>query len=652
MTKKTFKKAAIGFIIFLISAFLLIFVFRTSLLHFAIAKYQKKFEASHNAFVSIKESGFADLNSIYLKNVVIAPAGRDTFLSIQTIFAGLDFFNLLTGNIRFHKLEINDVSIHVFEKDSLNNYDFLYKRKGHRRSDPGVNKKAYSSKLNSIINSFFENTPTLINIIGIHLNIVRNDQNFNLYIPAFHVKNMQVSALIIDESEKKENTWAVNGFIDQRKEKFQLKVYFLTKNKVELPFLYNRYGLKTSFDTLNFTLDNKEFSDNLLVLGGSATVSNLFINHKRLSPNDIVLKHVELNYNLMLDENSFQLDSLSRVVVNKITFQPFLKYTKKDSVEKDIVLKIRTGNLPSQNFFESLPTGMFENLEGIKTEGELNYKLDFHINTLIPDSLQFKSLLSKEHFKIIKYGNAYLPKINEPFSYTAYEGGKAVKTFVVGPANPDFTPYEEISDYLKYALLTSEDGNFFYHSGFNEEAFAKSIATNFKLGKFARGGSTISMQLVKNVFLTRNKTITRKLEEALIVWLIENNHLAAKQRMYEVYLNIIEWGPGVYGIKEASRFYFDKLPSSLNLSESIFLASIVPSPKAFKYSFDKEGHLRGYLEGYFKLVASRLLRKNIITEEEFEKLETNVVLNGKARLLVTPSDTTSTFILDEEDLLK
>ena len=78
------------------------------------------------------------------------------------------------------------------------------------------------------------------------------------------------------------------------------------------------------------------------------------------------------------------------------------------------------------------------------------------------------------------------------------------------------------------------------------------------------------MQLVKNVFLSRKKTIARKAEEALIVWLIENNNLTSKERMFEVYLNIIELGPGIYGVGEASRFYFNKKPAELTLSESIF----------------------------------------------------------------------------------
>src|SRR5690606_32925578 len=164
-----------------------------------------------------------------------------------------------------------------------------------------------------------------------------------------------------------------------------------------------------------------------------------------------------------------------------------------------------------------------------------------HINFADVDNLTFDSDLEGHDFEITKYGNEDFSRINKPFTYTAYEYGKPVRDILVGPGNPYFAPYNTISRYLRYAILTSEDAAFFKHKGFHEEAFRQSIATNIKAKKFARGGSTISMQLVKNVFLTRKKTIARKAEEALIVWLIENNKLVSKTRMFEVYLNIIEW---------------------------------------------------------------------------------------------------------------
>ena len=219
------------------------------------------------------------------------------------------------------------------------------------------------------------------------------------------------------------------------------------------------------------------------------------------------------------------------------------------------------------------------------------------------------------------------------------EKGYAVKSFLVGPSNPSFTSLPEISPYLVNAVMTSEDGNFFSHNGFNEEAFRKSIVENYKKKRFARGGSTISMQLVKNVFLTRNKTISRKLEEAMIVWLLENNRLVSKERMLEVYFNIIEWGPGIYGVAEASFYYFKKRPSELSLEESIFLAMIVPRPKAFKYYFYAEGKLKEPYFGYFRLISGLLIKKGIIQETEKIEAPNQLVLSGAAKELVIVPDT-------------
>eukprot|EP01137_Pigoraptor_chileana_P020547 Opistho-2@83041 len=147
---------------------------------------------------------------------------------------------------------------------------------------------------------------------------------------------------------------------------------------------------------------------------------------------------------------------------------------------------------------------------------------------------------------------------------------------------------------MQKCVLTSEDPSFYSHRGFINEAFKESIAKNIKTRKFSRGASTISMQLVKNIFLTREKTLSRKLEEILLVYILENNHISSKERMLEVYFNIIEWGPNIYGIGEASQFYFQKRASDLNLNECLFLAIIIPSPKKFMYRLENDHELKPY----------------------------------------------------------
>ena len=213
--------------------------------------------------------------------------------------------------------------------------------------------------------------------------------------------------------------------------------------------------------------------------------------------------------------------------------------------------------------------------------------------------------------------------------YTAFEDGEPVKTFEIGSANPDFRKLSQISPFLQYAVMTSEDGGFYQHRGFLPEAFRDAIIENIKEGRFVRGGSTISMQLVKNVFLSRNKTIARKLEEALIVWLIENQQLCSKDRMFEVYLNIIEWGPVIYGANEASHFYFNKEASKLTLAEAIFMASIIPRPKWFKYNFDETGHLKASMAEFYRLVSAKMLNKGWITQHDFDNLVPDVEMKNR-----------------------
>jgi membrane peptidoglycan carboxypeptidase len=147
------------------------------------------------------------------------------------------------------------------------------------------------------------------------------------------------------------------------------------------------------------------------------------------------------------------------------------------------------------------------------------------------------------------------------------------------------------------------------------------------------------MQLVKNAFLSRNKTLARKIEEALIVWLIESNNLVSKQRMYEVYLNIIEWGPGIYGINQASHFYFNKSPAELSLAESVFLASIVPRPKWYKYSFESNGVLRAFYLNYFDRLKELMVRKEFIAPSDTSGVNPMIRLTGPASQVFTSADT-------------
>ena len=181
--------------------------------------------------------------------------------------------------------------------------------------------------------------------------------------------------------------------------------------------------------------------------------------------------------------------------------------------------------------------------------------------------------------------------------------------------------------------MTCEDPTFFTHKGFINEAFRQSILKNLRTNKFARGGSTISMQLVKNIFLTREKTISRKLEEILLVYILENNRISTKERMLEVYFNIIEWAPDVYGIGEASQFYFQKKPIDLTLKECLFLATIIPSPKKFMYNFDENGNLKSSADRRQEFIRKIMIKKGLIANDSIPQ-SNSLIISGNARKLL------------------
>lgn len=134
----------------------------------------------------------------------------------------------------------------------------------------------------------------------------------------------------------------------------------------------------------------------------------------------------------------------------------------------------------AQALFDALPSGMFSSFVGFKANGGLNYNLRFHLPFDNPDLLDFDSKLTPSKFSISSWGNGGFTKLNSSFSFTATDGSRPIRSFLVGPENPGFVPLANISPYLQNCVLTSEDPSFFNHGGFVEEAFKQSIATNFK----------------------------------------------------------------------------------------------------------------------------------------------------------------------------
>jgi len=184
---------------------------------------------------------------------------------------------------------------------------------------------------------------------------------------------------------------------------------------------------------------------------------------------------------------------------------------------------------------------------------------------------------------------------------------QGTRTLTIGPQSPYWTPIATVSRALVVCVVRAEDAKFFQHDGFDWDQVQDSLETDFEKGTYKRGGSTITMQLARNLFLWRAKSMPRKALEVYLTWRLE--HTLSKQRILELYLNTAEWGPGIYGIGEASRHYYAKPPSALTLGESAMLAAILPSPLRWNPQRAPQVAMRRQQE-----LLSRLRKENAIED--------------------------------------
>ena len=643
--KRLFLRIILGFFIFLIVGIVLFFSFRESLLDEAIEKVTVKLERDYDAKLTVKSASFEGLTGVNITEVTLVPNQADTLFSIRKLNTSVRFFPLFLGDLQLGTLFIENGYVQLTKKGDRKNFSAFLK-KDTIADNKDSKKRDYADLAYKLITKGLNLIPTDMEIKNLTFKLDDNGKKAKINFQKLLLADKQLETSINVQTNTFTQRWKINGFADPRNKKADIAFTNQDTGSIKVPYFDERFNLKSSFDTIRIKVDNISKSGDVLNIDGSSSIANLKINHSKIAQKDVIFKNAGFDYHFVLDENNIGIDSSSTVRLNKIKFHPYLNVnTEKDTIYS---LKVAIPTMKAQNFIESLPQGLFTHFEGMKTEGEFDYRLDFEFNKNNPNALIFESKINKRNFKIITYGEADLNKINGPFTYRAIENDQLQRPIFVGESNPNYTPLNEISPYLRKSVLTTEDPSFFSHRGFINEAFKQSIIKNIKTKKFSRGGSTISMQLVKNVFLTREKTLSRKLEEILLVYILENNRIVSKERMLEVYFNIIEWGPNIYGIGEASQFYFQKHPSQLNLNECLFLASIVPRPKGFMWKFDNSGNLRNQGLVQQKYLTNLMLRRGLLSAEDTIQKSFPVHVTGRARsfLRITERDTTVVDSLD------
>jgi len=372
-----------------------------------------------------------------------------------------------------------------------------------------------------------------------------------------------------------------------------------------------------------------------ILFDGDGRASSLSVVHKSLAEEPV--RGLDLAWRAAgvaeLDGSLLRFDE-GKIELGAIRFEAF------GAIEngKDFVRIDGRANVPisdCQKMFDSLPSALVPKLTGMTMAGSFALRSGFVLDTRHPDDIKIDWDL-QNHCRITSAPPEIdVARFERPFRRTVYGDHGDKVEMVSGPGTPDWVPLRAISPFLEAAVTTTEDGGFRYHGGFDKTAIKNSIRDNLRAGKFLRGASTITMQLAKNLYLEREKNLSRKLQEAVLTTYLEQ--ALTKDDILELYFNIVEYGPMIYGIGPAADHYFDTSPFDLSLGQSLFLTSILPAPK--RVYFSQTGQMsKGWL-GYLHRLMKIMRDRNKINDEELLDGVSEVITYRVARSpRVRPSD--------------
>ncbi len=305
-----------------------------------------------------------------------------------------------------------------------------------------------------------------------------------------------------------------------------------------------------------------------------------------------------------------------------------------------LAFRLAADGITERRVLASVPREVLGPLTGLTVRGSFDYRLALDLDLARPDSVRFEAdVVPHGLFLDSARTTLDLFRLEQPFLATIHLPHGRLVTREMSSQNPFFRPLEAVDSNLVHAVLTNEDGGFFRHRGFNTDAIQLAIAFNVKAGAWRRGAGTVTMQLVRNLWLGHERTLSRKAQEVVLAWVLEHLTVAPKHRLLELYLNIIEWGPDVHGAAEATRYYFDKDPARVTVAEALFLATVVPAPTRWRYRFAPDGALRPFERAQMHFIGRAMIAKGWLDPALLPPADSlDVTLRGPAREALFPVD--------------
>ena len=326
----------------------------------------------------------------------------------------------------------------------------------------------------------------------------------------------------------------------------------------------------------------------------------------------------------------------TRVTIGRLPFRVEGRLARRGPA---VHLAAHAAGLSEERVTRSLPPAVLGPLLKVGVRGSWDYNVGFDLDLERPDSVRFDADVIPHQLVLDPARTSLrLLGLNEPFTAIILLPRGARASRELSSNNSHFRTLDMISPDLVHAVVTNEDGGFFLHRGFNTAAMKNAIAENLKAGAYRRGAGTITMQLARNLYTGHAKTLSRKGQEIVLAWILEHLTGVSKERLLEIYLNIIEWGPGIHGADEAARFYFDRDAQDLTLDQSLFLATVIPSPSRWRWRFDANGNVRSYVKAQMHFIGRAMIAKGWLAPEALPAADSlKVELAGPAREVFFPS---------------
>jgi hypothetical protein len=318
---------------------------------------------------------------------------------------------------------------------------------------------------------------------------------------------------------------------------------------------------------------------------------------------------------LAIDKAALQTRGVDYELTGKVEQPDGLKPDGTRRASRHVTLRLTIPPVPCQTMLDSIPPQLIPKMVGFQLKGKFGTDVLVDIDWANLEATRLEGSVGIRGCKVVKAPKEMDKKrLEGSFEHEIEVAPDKWETIKIGPESPHFVPILEVSPYIVSSLQTTEDNSFFRHHGFITKEFRTALVKDLQAGYFKYGASSITMQLVKNVLLTREKTLSRKFQELFLTWYVES--ILEKERLFEIYVNAIEFGPGLYGIKPATLQYFGKLPADINPREAAFFSSILPAPKR-RYKQFCQDKLSGWTEAKIERILQLMVKRERLSEQDY-----------------------------------